>query len=374
MTIAIAQFRKILPALRLIDADPGKKPADRTIDIYRVDDHLVVTAQDMVTDLEIKALGVDTSNYHTCVNFTKFGKLMMSLKEMPSFDWESGGMGIPDTLVMQSGKRTIKLDSAALERMDYGERKFEPFCDIEHRWDVSRLVEGLEYVLPAISTDETRFHLNGTLLGTDGKMVSTDGHRLHVYDYHLDESPSKFFDFEDTILPRQHVKMLLTAIKACGGSGASVYSQRSYEKMQFVVEGGGLSFTLTCKLIESKFPPYNAVIPKSNAWEDRVVVNTAAFVEASKLLAKMSDKVDNPVEFRLNGQLHLKGGGISESLDATYAGEGFEFGQIGANGEYLVDAANFPLDNFTIEFGGALEPIKFTQCGGFLAVVMPVRV
>lgn len=379
----ITQFKKILPVLRLIEAAPIKDKKARTIDIRHVvddtlgdgsggGDYLVITAQDLTTSLEIKALGINTSNYHACVNLDKFNKLILTLKAMPSFDWESGSGG--DALVLESGKRVIRLDSTKLQRMDYGEREFIPFADIEHQWNVSRLIEGLRYVSPAMSNDETRFHLNGVLWAPNGDMVTTDGHRLHIYSYHhFDDTPSKFFEHPDTILPRQHVTMLLAAIKACGGNTAEVYSQRSADWMQFMVSGGQLSFKITCKLVDSKFPPYDRVIPKG--YSARAVVNTAAFVEATKLLTKMSDTVNNTVEFHLNGQLHLKGGGVSESLDATYEGEGFEYGEIGADSRYLVDAAaNLPEDDFTIEFGKGLDPIKFTQRGGFLAVVMPVRV
>lgn len=382
----IAQFKKALPALRLITAPGPKKPTERTLDIDTVDGALRLTAQDNVTTLEIKALGVETSNYNACVDFTKFNSLMGMLKVMPSFDWEPGkkydnGAKDLDALVLKSGKRVIKLDSAKLQRWDHGEREFSEVGDNGLQWNVSRLMEGLEYIAPAISNDETRFHLNGVLLAPNGDMVSTDGHRLHVYSYHhFDDSPASFFASEgrtlDTILPKRQVKMLQAAIKACGDK-AEVYSCRGVIKggrhVQFVIDGKGLSFTITCKLIESRFPPYHAVIPKSNSWRARAVVNTLDFCAAAKLVDKMSDAVKG-VEFRLNGELHIKGGGVSESMEASYEGEGFEYGELGANGKYLVDAADMPSEACTIEFGKALEPIKFTQGGGFLAVVMPMRV
>jgi len=388
----LSTFKKILPALRAINTPAGKHPNDRTIDVGQLSeardggaaDYLVIKAADMITQLEIKALGVDTSNFDACINFGKFNKLLGSIKSMPSFDYETG---VPDALKLSIGKRTIKLDSAKLQRMDYGTREYSSNGDDGMQWDVSRLIEGLEFTSPAMSNDETRFHLCGTLLAPNGDLVTTDGHRLHVYNYYQQElQTTKFFGsagkigetekHQDTILSSQHVKMLQCAIKACGGFKASVYSTRGTQAgvafLQFIVDGGGLSFKLTCKLIDSQFPPYHAVIPKNN--DTRAIVNCSEFVAAAKLITKMLDSDTRGVEFALNGQLHLRGGGVSESLEAPYTGEGFEWGHIGANGKYLADAADLPNECCSIEFGKALEAIKITQDGGFLAVVMPMRI
>lgn len=392
-------FKKILPVLRQIAAPGYKKPNDRTIDFTRASeefgDYLVISAQDGITDLEIKALGVETSNYEVCVNFAKFNKLMGSIKDMPSFDYEAGDAGFPKMgsmpagLKLAFGKRMVKLDSAKLQRMDYGKREFKSIGEGGIQFDVPRLVQGLEYIAPAISNDQTRFHLNGVLFAPNGDLVSTDGHRLHVYNYVNDggETPQFFVSGGmalnkacepirvDTILPQQHVKMLLAAIKATGGG--MVYAchgtQDGSRHLQFIVDGNGLSFKITAKLIESNFPPYHNVIPKKH--EARAIVNAAEFSEAAALVHKMLDSETRGVEFRLNGRLHLRGGGVSESIEAPYTGEGFEYGEIGCNGSYIVDAASkLPGENCTVEFGKALEPITITQKGGFLAVVMPMRV
>lgn len=362
----ISQFKKILPALRLIEPPPGLKNADRTFD-WSLGQSMVITARDMSTELEVKVVGVESTLGAGCTNFDKFNKLITSLKEMPSFA-EGDGLSV------KLGKRLINLDHVIYsKRMDYGNRDLFGAHDTyqDHQWDVPKLVAGLDYVAPAMSTEETRFHLNGILIAPGGDMVATDGHRLHRYEYQGARTEPIVLGGYDVILFRKHARILQAAIKACGGDKAMVYSKQARNYMEWTVDGGGLSFNFVAKLIDSKFPSYQSVIPKSH--RARAVVNTAAFVEASKLLAKMSDTANKTVEFALNGQLHLKGSGVSESLEAPYTGEGFKFGEIGANATYLEQAARFPLDDFTIEFGKALEPIKLTQRGGYLAVVMPQR-
>jgi len=368
----ISAFKKILPVIRMIDTPPGKGKSDRTLDISKSISasgfqYLQIKGEDLNTQLKILALGVDANDGSSCVNADKFCKLFSTLKSLPQVIFGDG-------LTVKFDKRVISLEHlSGIARMDYGNRSYVPDSPGVN-WETSRLVEGLAYVSQAMSDDVTRFHLCGVLLSRNGDLVGCDGHRLHVYDYKDGNAAESFFtDYsEDTILPAQTVKMLQSAIKACGGNKAEVYSSRNSSHVRFVIDGGGISIEITSKLVDSQYPPYHNVIPKSH--KSLCEVNAGALVEACKLLVKLDDSFNHTLEFSLNGALHIRGGGVSETLETTRnEGDKFEFGSYGANGQYFVEAASLPGQEVVIEIGDSLDPILFRQ-GSFLAVVMPKRV
>lgn len=372
MTISIAQFKKILPALRLIDKPMKVRDSlrQKVLDVWKVsEDRVVFATEDSSRILEVTVNGLESSHFDLrTVNFDKFNKLIGAVKSTPAFD-----IAEDQGLSLNFDKRVVSLTSAVLQKMVYAPLKLVDTPDSGQQWDTDALSAGLAYCAPAVSTDETRFHLNAILFAENGHFVSTDGHRLHRYDYDAAPADGKRF-----LLPLSTVKILQAAIKACGGDKAMVYSTRSQTVIRFTVDGGGLSFKLTSKLEESQFPRYDAVIPKS--WEHRCNANAAQFGAAAALLAKLSDTISRTVDFKLDGQLKLdgllrfKGDGVEEMIVASDTeGNGFQFGTIGANGDYLKEAANLPGEMLSVEFGGELEPIAIKQ-DRYLAVVMPIRI
>src|SRR5688572_8382079 len=149
--------------------------------------------------------------------------------------------------------------------------------ELTHRFeigasDLKRLIEKTRF---AISTEETRYYLNGIYLhpasqsgGATLRAVATDGHRLAQAELPL---PAGADGMPGIILPRKTVHELVRLIES---SDAKVGVSISVSKARFEIG----TVTLTTKLIDGTFPDYARVIPKSN---DRVLkVANTAFVGA----------------------------------------------------------------------------------------------
>ncbi|EAV44930.1 DNA polymerase III subunit beta [Stappia aggregata IAM 12614] len=110
------------------------------------------------------------------------------------------------------------------------------------------LLVALEACQSFMSTEETRYYLNGVCFGRDkddtGVLVATDGHRLIAHDYAHDCDGSP-------ILPRA---MIVALLRLCEPEKVLLHEQ----KMEFVLPGGGY---LRCKLIDGTFPDWQRVVP-----------------------------------------------------------------------------------------------------------------
>lgn len=125
------------------------------------------------------------------------------------------------------------------------------------RFGNGSLGELLQKVSWCISTEETRYYLNGVCwqYGPGGRrFVATDGHRMAVCTYARDISPETV----SRIVPRKTVKVLQDF---AGGQDVAVYGVSS-GKLEFVFG----TTRLRSKLIEGTYPDYERVIPK----EDRI--------------------------------------------------------------------------------------------------------
>jgi DNA polymerase-3 subunit beta len=124
--------------------------------------------------------------------------------------------------------------------------------------DLKRIIDKTRF---AISTEETRYYLNGIYLhaAKDAKppvmrAVATDGHRLARYELEL---PDGAADMPGVIVPRKTVGELSKLLE---GADGAIDISLSDTKIQFGFNG----VELTSKLIDGNFPPYERVIPAGN--------------------------------------------------------------------------------------------------------------
>jgi DNA polymerase-3 subunit beta len=238
--------------------------------------------------------------------------------------------------------------------------------------DLARLIDRTRF---AISTEETRYYLNGVYLhATTGeagavlRAVATDGHRLALADLPWDDGP---LAMPGVIVPRKTINELRRLIESAQGV---VDVSVSDAKIQFAFE----RTTLTSKLIDGSFPDYMRVIPKGNS---RVMtVNNGEFKNAVDRVQTMAQERSKSVKLaveadRLTLQVNNpETGAATEELEATYASEAME---IGFNAKYLLDiAGQVGGAEVEFQFADAAAPTLVRDPGDPHAVfvLMPLRV
>jgi DNA polymerase III subunit beta len=227
----------------------------------------------------------------------------------------------------------------------------------------------------AISTEETRYYLNGIFIHvTDEELraAATDGHRLARFTI---ARPDGAEGMPDVIVPRKCVAELRKLLEESLDSNVLV--DLSASKIRFTL-GGESGVVLTSKLIDGTFPDYSRVIPTGNDkllkldprsfWEgvDRVATIATEKTRAVKM-ALETDKVTLSVTSPDNGT-------AAEEVPASYTSAGFE---IGFNANYLKDILG-QIEGDTVELhladAGAPTLIRQDDKSPALYVLMPMRV
>lgn len=123
--------------------------------------------------------------------------------------------------------------------------------------DAPLLLRALDACAPAISTEETRYYLNGVFFEpADGnlRMVATDGHRLSLYEVEGQDWP-----FPSAIVPLKVITWLRRHLK--GHDKIQISHEGKLMRLRFATD----AWTLDTKLIDGTYPDYRRVIPQADA-------------------------------------------------------------------------------------------------------------
>jgi DNA polymerase-3 subunit beta len=226
----------------------------------------------------------------------------------------------------------------------------------------------------AMSTEETRYYLNGIYLHAaekDGlkllRAVATDGHRLALFEMPLPEGAS---EMPGIIIPRKAVGELR---KLVDEAGDAIKISLSESKIRFDFD----HIVLTSKLIDGTFPDYQRVIPKGN---DKIVeVSPKAFSQAIDRVSTISDGKSRAVKIALNGKTMTLSANSPDSGSATEDLEvnGNDNMEIGFNARYLLDiTSQIEGDGCRLTLADAASPTIIQDVGdsSALYVLMPLRV
>ena len=240
--------------------------------------------------------------------------------------------------------------------------------------DLRRLIEKTRF---AISTEETRYYLNGIYLhqakehGADApvlRAVATDGHRLAQSQVPLPEGAA---GMPGIIVPR---KTVLEVVKLIEGDDTEVQVSLSSSKIRFAA--GHL--VLTSKLIDGTFPDYERVIPRGH--DKTLDVDAKAFADAVDRVSTISLEKSRAVKLMLSdGKMTLvvnnpDSGSAEEEVAVDYARDPLE---IGFNSRYLLDVAGqITAENMRFELQDAGSPtvVRDPKDAQSLYVLMPMRV
>jgi DNA polymerase-3 subunit beta len=238
--------------------------------------------------------------------------------------------------------------------------------------DLKRLIDKTQF---AISTEETRYYLNGIYLHLAGaakaqtlRAVATDGHRLAQVDLEL---PKGAAGMPGVIVPRKTVGEVLRLIE---DRDSEVTIELSQGKIRFTIG----EVVLTSKLIDGTFPDYARVIPVGN--DKELVVDKKDFEAAVDRVSTVSSERGRAVKLSLSGgKLMLSvtnpdSGSANEEIEVEYDSDALD---IGFNSRYLLDiAAQIEGEVAVLKLADPGSPtlIQDKDAKGALYVLMPMRV
>ena len=228
----------------------------------------------------------------------------------------------------------------------------------------------------AISTEETRYYLNGIYFHgheVDGKpmlrAVATDGHRLARADF---EAPAGAATIPGIIVPRKTVGEIQKLLEGVEGD---VRVEISETKIRLTAG----SVVLLSKLIEGTFPDYERIMPKNN--DKEMVIDRASFSAAvdrvSTIASDRGGKVvklvvaDGVLELTVTNPDH---GTANEEVPVSFDHDRFE---IGFNAKYLLDIlSQIGSQSATFLFGDSGSPTLVGDQDDAAAayLIMPMRV
>ncbi|MBL8805679.1 MAG: DNA polymerase III subunit beta [Rhodospirillales bacterium] len=359
---SVVERRNTIPILSnvLLDATGSKGGAGK----------LALTATDMdvafveTVPAEVAKAGATTVQAHTLYEIVR----KLPEGSQVGLEWSSE----KGQVALRAGRSSFSL--AALPADDFPKMAAG---ELPHAFEI--LAEDLKTLIDktrfAISTEETRYYLNGIYMhaakagGVDVlRAVATDGHRLARLEMPLPDGAAKI---PGVILPRKTVMEVRKLIDETAGA---VQVSLSDTRVRFAFGDA----VLVSKLIDGAFPDYERVIPSGN--DKSMEVDRKLFAAAVDRVATISTEKSRAVKLAASkGLLTLTAnspdaGTASEEIEIAYAGPTIE---IGFNARYLLDIAEqIEGENATFKMADAASPTLVADASdpSALYVLMPMRV
>ena len=237
--------------------------------------------------------------------------------------------------------------------------------------DLANLIDNTKF---AISSEETRYYLNGIYLHVPDiksdklRAVATDGHRLAQAEVPI---PKGAENMPGVILPRKAVGEVRKLIDSTDGLVTIIISKT---KAKFIFP----TSILTTKLIDGSFPDYQRVVPKENL--NKLLVSNSHFSKAIDRVSTVSMEKSRAVKLSLSNNVLLLQvnshdlGNASEELDVNYTSDPID---IGFNARYLLDiSGQIQGKDIELSLSDSASPALITDPDqeGVIFVLMPMRV
>ncbi len=243
-------------------------------------------------------------------------------------------------------------------------------------WEIPAdvLAKGFEKTVFATGMDEIRPIMSGVLMEmTENYLtfVATDAHKLVRY-RRMDVKSDVVASF---IVPKKPINQLKNILGTLADEPVRIEFNKTNASFVFG------DYVLICRLIEGRYPNYEAVIPKSNP--NQLTIDRQTFLAAIRRVAVFSSKATHQVRFRITGQeIMLTAEDIDfyneakERLTCSYTGDDME---IGFNSRFFQEMlGNFDSDEVKLEMSapnraGILTPVgNENEAEDLLMLLMPV--
>ena len=322
-------------------------------------------------------------------------EVTMSVRLVPDMMEGVGEVTIPARILLESLKNfpdvpitiSVNLENLGVELLA-GEGRFKlvghksdefpqiPVMEDTQTWELpaEALATGFEKTVFATGVDELRPIMSGVLVEMTQDhltFVATDAHKLVRY-RRMDVMSDVVASF---IMPKKPINQLKSIL---AGMGDEVV------KVEFNLTNASFTFgdyVLICRLIEGRYPNYDAVIPKNNP--NQLVIDRQTFLSAIRRVAVFSSKATHQVRFRITGQeIMLTAEDVDfyneakERLTCSYSGDDLE---IGFNSRFFQEMlGNFDAQEVKLEMSapnraGILTPVEnASEMEDLLMLLMPV--
>ena len=243
-------------------------------------------------------------------------------------------------------------------------------------WEIPAdvLAKGFEKTIFATGTDEIRPIMSGVLMEMNENyltFVATDAHKLVRY-RRLDVKSDVAASF---ILPKKPINQLKSILAGLADEPVRIEFNSTNASFTFG------DYVLICRLLEGRYPNYEAVIPKNNP--NQLTIDRQTFLSAIRRVAVFSSKATHQVCFRIAGQeIVLTAEDIDfyneakERLACSYTGDDME---IGFNSRFFQEMlGNFDSEIVKLEMSapnraGILTPVgNENEAEDLLMLLMPV--
>ncbi len=369
ITIERAELLKSLGHVQSVVERRNTIPILSNVKIEAADGKLTLNATDMDLDMvdsviaDVQTPGATTVSAHTLYDIVR------KLPDGSQVELDATGDG---QLQLSAGRSRFTLSCLPTEEFPVLSGGELPHNFSMTAAELRALIDRTKF---AISTEETRYYLNGIYLhkaerdGVDVlRAVATDGHRLASVEGPL---PAGAGDVPGVIIPRKTVTELRKLIDE---SGDEVQISLSESKIRFAFDNA----LLTSKLIDGTFPDYQRVIPTGN--DKNMEVDCRQFANAVDRVSAISSEKSRAIKLALsNGILALSAsspehGSAEEEIEIDYQGDPVE---IGFNSGYLLDITRQiegEVAQVSLADGNSPTILREADDPSALYVIMPMRV
>jgi len=326
--------------------------------------------------LELTATDLDvTVSCAVEAEIRKAGAFTVPVKKLFGIVRELAGTEI-EIEVDEKNVCRIKSGASFYKLNGLGAEEFPPLAKFSEKKKIMMPQERIKAMLRktafAVSTDETRYVLNGIFVSLKEHkmtMVATDGRRLALSDEDVDVNSDSEAEF---IVPTKAINELNRLLQAKG----DLEMKFTENQALFDLKGeNGCSVVVISKLVEGNYPNYKQVIPAEAT--ERVGIGREELLQALRRAEIMTSEKSNSVKLTFTkNNLTITAntpevGEARESIAINYKGKDMA---IAFNPGYLMDPLK-ALDNDEVflELTDELSPGVVKINGPFLYVIMPMR-
>jgi len=326
-------------------------------------DRVEITATDLEVGLKSVFEAEVKEDGRAAVNGKKLFDFVRLLPEDRQIDFAKKD----DFMIVRSGESEVKMVAAPEE--DFPAIQ-ECSFDSHISFPLNNFKEMIDCVFYAI-TQEQRYYLSGALLAIKNnqlELVSTDGHRLAY-----------------TRREMENLKVGREINQIVSKKTLNELKKFEDDRIEFDFDDNSLFFrvqnrVLVSRIIESKFPNYQAVIPKNNP--NVLLVSREELISAIRRVSVLSAERSRGIKFEIKqGELGLfssnpEMGEARDKIGVEYQGEDLD---IGFNSQYLLDfLSTLKSDRVRLEIkdenSAALMKPEPEDKNVYLYVLMPMKI